>query len=72
MDTFWFKSIIVTPTPKIVKLRRVAQIILFASKQNICSQLFLIFKTKIPYFYDKNTSSLLVKGYMAVFVWSNT
>ena len=43
MDTFWFISIIVTPTPKIVKLRRVAKIIIFASKQIICGQLLLIF-----------------------------
>ena len=43
MDAFWFISIIVTPTPKIVKLRRVAKIIIFASKQIICGELFLIF-----------------------------
>ena len=43
MDTFGFVSIIVTPTPKIVKLRRVAKIIIFASKQIICGQLFLNF-----------------------------
>ena len=43
MDAFWFISIIVTPTPKIVKLRKVAKIIIFASKQIICGELFLIF-----------------------------
>ena len=43
MDIFWFISIIVTPTPKIVKLLRVAKIIIFASKQIICGQLFLMF-----------------------------
>ena len=42
MDTFWFISIFVTPTPKFVKLRRVAKIIIVASKQIICGQLFLI------------------------------
>ena len=43
MDTLWFTSIIVTPIPKIVKLCRVAKIIIFASKQIICGQLLLIF-----------------------------
>ena len=43
MDTFWFISIIFAPTHKIVKLRRVAKIIIFASKQIICGQLVFIF-----------------------------
>ena len=30
MDTFWFISIIATPTPKIVKLRRIAKNIIIA------------------------------------------
>ena len=47
MDTFWFISIIVTPTPKIVKLRRVAKIILFASKQFFVVNYSLFFRQKI-------------------------
>ena len=42
MDTFWFISIIVTPTPKIVKLRRIAKIIIITSKQSIWGQLLVI------------------------------
>ena len=41
MDTFWFISIIVTPTPKIVKLHRIAKIIIIASKQNIWGELLI-------------------------------
>ena len=50
MDTFWFISVIVTPTTQIVKLRKVAKIITFASKQIICGQLFFIFLDK-KYFF---------------------
>ena len=42
MDTFWFISIIVTPTPKIVKLHRIAKIILIASKQNNWGELLVV------------------------------
>ena len=50
MDMFWFISIIVTPTPTIVKIRRVAKIITFASKQIICGQLIHYYSNK-KYFF---------------------
>ena len=65
MDTFWFISIIVTPTPKIVKLRRFAKIIIFAQNKLFVVNYSLFFRPK------NTSSSLLVRGYMTLFVWSN-
>ena len=65
MDTFWFISIIVTPIPKIVSYAELPK-----SPYLLQNNLFEV--NYSLFFRQKNTSSShLLKGYMALFVWSN-
>ena len=64
MDTFWFISIIVPLSPKLWNNAELPK-----SSYLLQNELFLV--NYSLFFRQKKSSSLLLKGYMALFVWSN-